>query len=95
MSILIKGMEMPKNCYDCIFWSGYLECTLTGMDSSSREQFCPLVPIPPHGRLIDADKAAKKVWELMRFPSNLANAQWIENTLREMPTIIEAEEEEE
>lgn len=54
MSILIKGMEMPKCCYDCGvdtglcgLWNGYAE------RYSRRHPKCPLVEIPtPHGRLI-------------------------------------------
>jgi hypothetical protein len=68
MSILIKGMEMPTSCpcevlgigYDlyCSFAGGiparvkeYYECCQNG----TRPSWCPLVPVPPHGRLIDAD----------------------------------------
>ena len=49
------------------------------------------VPVPPHGDLIDRDAAAEKIWDDMRFPSNLANAQFFVNELREMPTFIPAE----
>lgn len=60
MSILIKGMEMPKTCNDCGLRDSF-DCWIT--DSyiearfSKRNEDCPLVEIPtPHGRLIDADK---------------------------------------
>ena len=70
MSVLIKGMEMPKNCracrlkmncddcegFECVCLPlhtqiGYLDDLLT----DKRRDDCPLVPVPPHGRLIDAD----------------------------------------
>jgi hypothetical protein len=41
--------------------------------------------------LIDRDAAAEKIWDDMRFPSNLANAQFFVNELREMPTIFPAD----
>ena len=44
MGVYIKGIDAPKNC---------LECPLVVcLDVKSD---CPLVPVPPHGRLIDGD----------------------------------------
>lgn len=72
MSVLIKGMEMPKNCYDCpfamqdyttLFGNNFKQtknsyaCVLTHktITSTKRNRFCPLVPVPSHGRLKDVD----------------------------------------
>ena len=62
MSILIKGLEMPNACTDCIFIQrGFPDwCDLPdGHDiynDKIRQEWCPLVEVPtPHGRLIDAD----------------------------------------
>ena len=62
MSILIKGMEMPQNCDKCRFQSAFkLYCDAMpynfcgNTDDIERPDWCPLVEIPPHGRLIDAD----------------------------------------
>ena len=71
MSILIKGMEMPPDCEKCPFFdyeegfcfasgikgkSGWYEYVLRlGGIKDGRHDDCPLVEIPPHGRLIDAD----------------------------------------
>ena len=62
MSILIKGMNMPKNCDECRFDAGgyCLAKSLNFLDwcevnDRPRPSWCPLVEIPPHGRLIDAD----------------------------------------
>ncbi len=64
MSILIKGMEMPKNCDTC--WAlddygDYPRCRITeeqrGYNFPVRKRRmdnCPLIELPPHGRLIDA-----------------------------------------
>ena len=66
MSILIKGMEMPNSCRDCPI-SGEWYCNalpsipawhkeyVASIEGQTRMDRCPLVPIPPHGRLIDAD----------------------------------------
>lgn len=64
MSVLIKGMEMPKSCEKCPCKTadafGGLGCQATGYIplrkvNQNRPDWCPLVPVPPHGRLIDAD----------------------------------------
>lgn len=59
MSILIK-MEMPKNCDDCPFcatipraYTTLAYCFL--QKGKPNQDDCPLIHIPPHGRLIDAD----------------------------------------
>ena len=54
MSILIRGMEMPISCAGCFNRS----CGLwreVALPAHQRHKYCPLVPVPPHGRLIDAD----------------------------------------
>ena len=49
MSVLIKGMTMPKgNEIITIFPDGTAQKSLRG-------EFGTAVPVPPHGRLIDAD----------------------------------------
>ena len=67
-SVLIRGMEMPKNCKECMFadfddvdFDYELYCTANGkyadldMYDHPMGWDCPLVEIPtPHGRLIDA-----------------------------------------
>ena len=67
MSILIKGMEMPKNCQKCWLYiegacyaKGYRDYRLI-MDTAKPDD-CPLVEIPiPHGRLGDLDALQKQV----------------------------------
>ena len=67
MSILIKGMKMPKNCAECPLIYYYdervwgHECELMTYDfdekiKEGRIKNCPLIEIPDkHGRLIDAN----------------------------------------
>ena len=68
--VLIKGMEMPKNCRECNFCNetnleGYLwfDFYCRAKDKSfdldknkDKPDWCPLVEVPtPHERLIDVD----------------------------------------
>lgn len=64
MSILIKGMEMPTRCYTCPCADlEFYDCNLmpgTRIEQHKRLDACPLVTVPPHGRLIDADALVNK-----------------------------------
>lgn len=62
MSIYIPGKPMPPNCAGCDFCAdGW--CYVISADqeqpgvlqSDKRPDWCPLVEVPPHGRLKDAD----------------------------------------
>lgn len=74
MSVLIRGMEMPKTCVECNFHRyhslGEYVCVATPLlypmnlanYKCGRKDFCPLVEVPtPHGRLIDADAFDERV----------------------------------
>ena len=90
--ILIKGMEMPKKC-GCCFAAfpdgvGYSCCLIKSYptidNQKGRRSDCPLSPVPPHGRVIDADALLKTlgIGDLpIRITYELNNA----------PTIIPAE----
>lgn len=65
MSILIKDMEMPKNCALCkLRGAGETWCpfTLREVPGNTIPEDCPLVPVPPHGDLIDRDALIKDGW---------------------------------
>jgi len=60
MAVLIKGLTKPESCHECV--AGYGGCCFVAPPEADgicpdhgRADFCPLVPVPPHGRLIDAD----------------------------------------
>lgn len=54
--VYIKGIEMPKSCDYCDFFEPYRESIgYCGILNSQIPCDCPLVPVPDHGRLIDAD----------------------------------------
>ena len=98
MSILINGMGMPKSCSDCFAEQcigSDFGCDILGFDDANttcftkkRRKDCPLIEIPPHGRLIDAntipwiegkDEQDKPIYLLLKFQ------------VEELPTIIESE----
>lgn len=102
MSVLIKGMEMPKNCDSCPCYyetegAWRDECQVLRKEcaiSEERPSWCPLVEIPPHGRLIDADKLKEEFphdedWD---YPVNTNS--YVVETIDKSTTIIEAEESE-
>ena len=78
MSILIKGMEMemPRNCWECEFNKSTLDrmdfCTLTNKQYnwglSERPSDCPLIEVPPHGRLGDLDKLEQMFVDIDNAP---------------------------
>ena len=76
MSVYIKGMEMPQGCDDCYFCGEMGICSVlvaTHINSGvvgeyrysefERPPFCPLIPVPDHGRLVDADALKKECQE--------------------------------
>lgn len=104
MSVLIKGMKMPKACLACPCFDekDYVCKAIIKMLKKEsiyhcRPEWCPLVAVPPHGRLIDADEAKKKIrpWS----PEDETNGctfdtakKLMHKLLNDTPTIIEAEE---
>ena len=94
MSLIVKGIEMPKNCKDCpCFCEEYFYCQVKESDDvglENRPKDCPLVPVPPHGDLIERDALKKQGYF---FPCAIGVEYAIPlRALREAPTIIPAEE---
>ena len=93
MSVLIKGMEIPKSCDKCELMTANYGCAFVGSVGGEsyrkRAWDCPLVEVPTtHGRLIDAeaipwiegkDEQDKPIYLLLKFQ------------VEELPTIIESE----
>jgi len=111
MSILIQGMAMPNRCFECIFLTTVPNffclagkrdlCAEHGINIS-RPNWCPLIEVPPHGRLIDADELKKKVltWlpsdpcgqEEKEFPFETDICVSMLMEIEEAESIIEAED---
>ena len=94
MSILIKGLEMPKNCKECFACKAELSpekkviyvCCFAQTD-------CPLVSVPPHGGLIDANKLAE-LCDIMADKCGSDASIWhqFKTTVEWSPIVIPAEE---
>ena len=78
MSVIVKGMEMPKNCRTCpMLFDGhnYRWCNITGESlgieetDNGRDEYCPLIELPPHGRLIDADALKERIRKALGIKS--------------------------
>lgn len=84
MSVLIKGMTMPTSCSECFvnFCKGRAKNKRLMVQ---RGEDCPLVPISPHGRLIDVDAP-------MRFEIKIDGGMNMCVTDIYAPTVIEAED---
>lgn len=100
MSILIK-MEMPKDCQHCPInedaacsIAPNFDClnsdTFLVADGARRDD-CPLIELPPHGRLIDAD--ALHIDLIDRGIADIQTNDWYEirQAVDDAPTIIESE----
>ena len=107
MSVLIKGMKMPTSCSECALNYDCFKCIVTGTpffdhehnfdDETTRLDNCPLVSVPPHGRLIDANKIGLTDFEviLCQKENPFKNAlEMLLEKIENAPTIIEAEEDE-
>jgi len=93
MSVLIKGIEMPKNCIVCPLIDGeYGGCLVDGKSHGdpNTPDNCPLIPVSPHGRLIDADAllTSKSVGTQIAGWGKMYHEACIEHA----PTIIPADE---
>ena len=63
MNYIVPG-DKPKECYKCPFMDRITyDCKLMYSndypDFESQYKDCPLIELPPHGRLIDGDKFYK------------------------------------
>ena len=117
MSGIYIQMEMPKNCRSCRLATyemnyGYI-CKVLNTDVEdgvvfkpwkNRRKDCPLISVPPHGRLIDADalhQLFEAQWHYLQcldWDENptaeymQSGVNWCINTMHdEAPTIIPAD----
>ena len=89
MSVVVKGMKMPQDCFECDFFNPfvgepYCRRLLKRCPTTGRLEDCPLGEVPtPHGRLIDADETLHTFSELEPYRKAF-----------EAIALLEAEEEE-
>lgn len=93
--ILIKGMEMPKERESftvTIKYNGLV------FDTETMIQVAKAVPVPPHGRCIDADELSAKLNMMLSMAFGEGNTAFhfayrsLGKMVENAPTIIEAEE---
>lgn len=85
MGILIPNMKKPKGCDSCVFRYDKPDddfCMANGKDIPCD---CPLIELPPHGRLIDADALSIALDNADELTTSVLSL--IDNA----PTIIESE----
>ena len=120
MGVYIRGMEMPRSCRQCSLYlqsmdserNVYENCAVTAKSYNwgltTRPSDCPLVPVPPHGDLIERDALMKEFEKAQRTmeqhgreyscsfmsSSQEISTEWycVEDMLDNAPTIIPAEE---
>ena len=97
MSILIKGMEMPKNCRECFACKAELspEKKVIYVCCFAQTE-CPLIPVPPHGDLIDRDAleqdAQKRLLMCNKNDDHFQKPYEVMRAIALAPTIIPADE---
>lgn len=103
MSVIIKGMDMPKSCIYCQFRDGWF-CTVPDhreLDrkniSRGREKWCSLGEVPtPHGNLIDVDEADKYAYAELELANGYRTgweaARAMQKIYQSVSPVIEAEE---
>ena len=102
MSVLIRGMEMPTRCEDCFCYRhnaeyDYAYCNISSVNvrghGNARLVNCPLVPVPPHGRLIDAGNLAARAFRYLLMDEEESPKVIFANAVKDAPTIIEGDKE--
>lgn len=105
MSVYIKGMNLPIDCPYCPlahwnFKNEFMGCEIAKKHFSTEElyadgrpEFCPLIHVPEHGRLIDADALMMHKGNCYDADGHLLHAVGTGNIMC-APTIIPAEENE-
>ena len=92
--IYIPGMEMPTDCIFCPLFQGEWQmCSLTerGTQIKGRAKDCPLIPVPVHGRLIDADKLTLTDIDIALCEDYKSLLSLYINKVESAQTVIEAE----
>ena len=95
MSILIKGINKPTDARNCKFYDTdplgirkpycAIQSVCNGLDS------CPLVELPPHGRLIDADVLKDSIANIKHIDNANPHIMTAWREINLAPTIIEAD----
>ena len=100
--ILIPNMRKPTSCHICPLASPnvneqYWLCHLTfkWTEKGNLSQKCPLIEIPPHGRLIDADALSNRllgegIGNLLIHRKQRLTVGDVRTIIENAPTVLEA-----
>ena len=101
--ILIRGMEMPHNCFQCqlsVLKGERLFCEVTKEEVLRKKLApeCPLHELPPHGDLISRDEAVSVLQNIgsrdyRREKGTICDAIKMISHSQYVPTIVPASEE--
>lgn len=84
--LYIPNIELPTCCAGCHFRDA-LMCEMGGSVPFNRRLYdCPLIPVPDHGRLIDADALESNLNKM----GILVDAR-VKGFIKSIPTIIPAD----
>lgn len=88
----IVPRDKPQECSKCHYINQYNDCRLIWGSERIRTveeqyQHCPLIEVPPHGRLIDADKLANETFYGATSAPYITYRKFVN-----APTVIEAED---
>lgn len=100
MGVYINDMKMPARCTECRLSTVHsfqdrplcdvlVKYMTYGEWETKRQDDCPLVPVPPHGRLIDADALFKLIGADEHL--SVLEVMYVQSLLSATPTIIPAD----
>jgi len=89
MSVIVKNMEMPITCRECVIGNPKAKTCIIGKPkmNTKRRDDCPLVDVKePHGDLVDRDALIAEYDHQHKGPAGGAR-----KIMEMAPTVIEAE----
>lgn len=89
MSILIKDMEIPEGCSALtlkVWPDGQVEI----FDADGEWKTSKAIPVPPHGRLIDADALIERMFDQLVAKTMMFGGQYVytKEEINNAPTVI-------
>ena len=110
MKLYVEEKDMPPNCAECKAEGHYensygdeygffcpfgYKAYTSGTRDTKRLDNCPLIPVPEHGKLIDADTLGMTDFEIVMCNGDYKElAKMILEKIENAPTVIPASEEE-
>ena len=94
--IYISCMEMPENCQECFCLNDeYFFCQAVGRKPKDenilqrRPDWCPIIFVPDHGRLVDGDELKYRM--LLYYDFSWQLSEEISDFFCNTPTVIQAD----